>query len=65
MPRLSQQLFDELVELLDDNLTAWQGEEDSVKEEHSELIERLEAFDLSTVFTREDDDNADSSMDGE
>lgn len=29
-------------DLWDDNLTAWEGEEGSVKEEHSELIERLQ-----------------------
>jgi hypothetical protein len=40
----------ELEELLEDNLSAWQDEEDSVKDEHSELIERLEALDLNRVF---------------
>lgn len=31
-------------ELWDDNLTAWEGEEDSVKGEHAELIERLQSM---------------------
>ena len=35
---------DTLIELLDDNLTAWEGEEDSVKDEHAELIARLQAY---------------------
>ena len=35
-----------LNELLDDNLTAWEGEEDSVKSEHRELIDRLQGFEL-------------------
>lgn len=32
------------MELLTDNLTAWEGEEESVQEEHAPLIERLRAF---------------------
>lgn len=35
----------ELNDLLNANLTAWEGEEDSVKDEHADLIERLYAFD--------------------
>lgn len=37
-----------LVAVLGDSLQAWEGEEDSVKEEHAELIERLRAV-LTTV----------------
>lgn len=33
-----------LSDLFADNLRAWEGEEDSVKQEHLELIERLQDF---------------------
>jgi uncharacterized protein YgfB (UPF0149 family) len=49
MPFISDAKLAELTELLDDNLTAWEGEEDSVKEEHEELITRLENFELQIV----------------
>lgn len=42
--------------LLADNLIAWEGEEDSVKEEHAELIERLQQLDLSAVNDHADED---------
>jgi CII-binding regulator of phage lambda lysogenization HflD len=35
---------EEAMELLSDNLMAWEGEEESVQEEHAELIERLQAW---------------------
>jgi hypothetical protein len=34
----------ELLDLLEDHDTAWDNEEDSVKEEHAELIARTRAF---------------------
>ncbi len=30
--------------LLGENIEAWEGEEDSVKEEHAELIEKINKF---------------------
>lgn len=39
-------LWERVLDDLDDNLTAWEGEEDSVKEEHAELIERLNELDV-------------------
>lgn len=38
----------ELQYLLADNLEAWEGEEDSVQEEHADLIERLQKFELKS-----------------
>lgn len=38
----------ELQDLFADNLEAWEGEEDSVKEEHADLIERLRNFELKS-----------------
>ena len=38
----------ELKGLLVDNLEAWEGEEDSVQEEHADLIERLQKFELKS-----------------
>jgi hypothetical protein len=35
-------VWDDVTEALADNLVAWQGEENSVKDEHAELIDRLE-----------------------
>jgi hypothetical protein len=39
-----------MFEMLNENLIAWEGEEDSVKEEHAELIESLN--DLLEEITR-------------
>lgn len=47
MPFISKTLFDELTDLLADNFEAWDGEESSVKEEHEELITRLQDFELT------------------
>lgn len=40
-----------VIDILSDNLTAWDGEEDSVREEHSELIEATRAC-LESVDAR-------------
>jgi hypothetical protein len=39
-------VWDDILNALDDNLVAWQGEENSVKDEHAELIDRLENLDF-------------------
>jgi hypothetical protein len=38
-------LWDRITELLGDNLVAWEGEEESVQEEHEDLIESLQDLD--------------------
>jgi hypothetical protein len=38
-------LWDRIVDALGDNSVAWEGEEESVREEHAELIEELESLD--------------------
>ena len=53
MAYINHQDLATLNELLSDNLTAWEGEEDSVKEEHADLIERLKAFDEKMVQINE------------
>lgn len=40
--------YEELSDLLAENLSAWEGEEDSVQEEHADLIERLQKFELKS-----------------
>lgn len=45
-PRMT--LASPLEELLADNLRAWEGEEDSVQEEHKELIDRLRVAGIGT-----------------
>lgn len=43
--RLQAELtLDRALALLSENLTAWEGEEPSVQEEHAPLIERLRVF---------------------
>lgn len=37
-------VWDRISTVLADNSTAWEGEENSVKEEHAELIEELESL---------------------
>lgn len=48
MPYIEPSLFEKLTDLLDDNLTAWEGEENSVRGEHCELIDKLQRFELKT-----------------
>ena len=47
-----------VIDILSDNLTAWDGEEDSVREEHAELIEAtracLESVDASLIAAAPD-----------
>ena len=47
-----------IIDILSDNLTAWDGEEDSVREEHAELIEAtracLESVDASLIAAAPD-----------
>lgn len=45
MAYINHQDLATLSDLFADNLTAWEGEEDSVKQEHAELIQRLQDFD--------------------
>lgn len=53
-----------LNELLNDNLTAWEGEENSVKSEHRDIIKRLREFDekhlpmINSLATQEECDKA-------
>ena len=35
-------LWDDVLDALDSNQIAWEGEENSVREEHAELIDRLQ-----------------------
>lgn len=58
MAYINHQDLAALSDLFAENLTAWEGEEDSVKEEHAELIQRLQDFErkLADVSTNTADD---------
>jgi len=57
-----QELWDQIVDVLDDNFTAWEGEEDSVREEHDGLIIRLEEVSVELgKFKQTTDTSSDDS----
>ena len=41
---IGESAYDRATDLLSESFDAWDGEEESVKEEHEELIEKLDAF---------------------
>lgn len=54
---MSAHIWEWVLDLLNDNLVAWEGEEWSVRDEHADLIERLTDLDhYLTAHSRETTD---------